>query len=87
MAKKPIVLDAYEQDIEDNYESLTPVKDQKKLIDSLVAAAKQHTQAKKPVTIRLSVHDIEAMKIKASKYGLPYQSYINMLIHKDATSL
>lgn len=80
-------LDAYEQDIEDHYESLVSVKNKKKLMDSLVAAAKQHTQDKKPVTIRLSAHDIEAIKIKASKFGLPYQSYINMLIHKDATSI
>ena len=87
MAKKEPKLDAYEQDIEDHYDSLHPVKNKKELVDSLMTAAKQHTQDKKPITIRLSVHDIEAIKIKASKLGLPYQSYINMLIHQDATSL
>ncbi len=87
MSKEHPKLDHYEQEIEDHYESSLPAKNQKKLIESLVSAAKQHTQDKKPITIRVAIHDIEAIKLKASKCGLPYQSYINMLIHKDATSL
>ncbi|AFC71089.1 hypothetical protein MC5_03835 [Rickettsia australis str. Cutlack] len=42
---------------------------------------------KRSVTIRVAEHDIEAIKIKASKHGLPYQTYLNMLIHLDTTKL
>ncbi len=42
---------------------------------------------KHPITIRVAEQDIEAIKIKASKLGLAYQTYINMLIHKEATKL
>ncbi|ACP53639.1 Unknown [Rickettsia africae ESF-5] len=49
--------------------------------------AKAHISKKRSVTIRIAEHDIEAIKIKASKYGLPYQIYLNMLIHSDPTKL
>ncbi len=86
MSKK-YELDAEEQALEDQFELFKPIKNEKALIDDLTKAAKQHIQKKKPITIRLSVQDLEAIKIKASKCGLPYQTYLNMLIHKDATSL
>ncbi|MFI4956289.1 MAG: CopG family antitoxin [Gammaproteobacteria bacterium] len=86
MSKK-YELNAEEQAIEDQFESLKSVQNKQALIDDLTKAAKQHVQNKKPITIRLSVQDLEAIKIKASKCGLPYQTYLNMLIHKDATSL
>ena len=58
MAKK-LVLDEYEQEIEDNIES---------------------------ITLRVHERDLEAMRLKASRLGVPYQTYINMLIHRDASS-
>lgn len=86
MSKK-YELNTEEQTIEDQFESLKSVKNKDSLINELTKSAKQHVQNKKPITIRLSVQDLEAIKIKASKCGLPYQTYLNMLIHKDATSL
>jgi predicted DNA binding CopG/RHH family protein len=80
-------LDAYEQDIEEHFENLPKTSNKGALINKLQSAAKEYLQDKKPITIRVSVHDIEAIKIKASKAGVPYQTYINMLIHKEATSL
>lgn len=78
-------LDAFEQALEDQFDNLKPVIAEKQLMDTLTAAAQEHIkQNKKPVTIRLSVQDLEAIKIKAAKRGLPYQTYINMLIHMDA---
>lgn len=84
---KKAKLDTYEQDIEDNFEKLTDVANKNRLLKSLQSAAKAHLQDKKPITIRVSAHDIEVIKIKASKFGIPYQTYINMLIHKDATRI
>jgi predicted DNA binding CopG/RHH family protein len=80
-------LDDYEQEIEDNFEKHQSVKASKQLAKMLQSAAKAQLKDKKPITIRIAVNDIEAMKFKASKCGVPYQTYINMLIHKDATSL
>ncbi len=85
MAKKDN-LDLYEQDLEDNFGRLPVTSNKNKLINQLQDAAKKHLQDKKPITIRVSAHDIEIIKIKASKCGIPYQTYLNMLIHKDATS-
>lgn len=53
----------------------------------LEVAAKNYLSEKKRITIEMSRHDIEAVKIKASKLGIPYQTYINILIHKDTLSL
>lgn len=80
-------LDPYEQDIEDNFEKLPKASNKKSMSKMLQSAAKKQLKDKKPITIRVGLSDIEAIKIKASKCGVPYQTYINMLIHKDATSL
>ena len=51
------------------------------------AAAKRistSSNVKKSITIRISNSDIQAMKVKAAKMGVPYQTYINILIHRDA---
>jgi predicted DNA binding CopG/RHH family protein len=42
------------------------------------------SNVKKSITIRISGSDIQAMKVKAAKMGVPYQTYINILIHRDA---
>lgn len=79
-------LDSYEQAIEDNFEKHQKFDD-KNEIALLRKAAKAHLNNKRSITIRVAEHDIEAIKIKASKHGLPYQTYLNMLIHTDATKL
>ncbi|MFN8832620.1 MAG: CopG family antitoxin [Alphaproteobacteria bacterium] len=79
-------LDDFEQDIEDHFESLSPVHDIESEMMKLRSAALSHSRRKKAITLRVHEADLEAMRIKASKLGIPYQTYINMLIHKDATS-
>ncbi|WP_341748235.1 CopG family antitoxin [Candidatus Tisiphia endosymbiont of Dascillus cervinus] len=79
-------LDKYEQDIEINFEEQPSIKNQND-IKLFQNAAKTHLKRKYPITIRVAEQDIEAIKIKASKLGLAYQTYINMLIHKEATKL
>lgn len=79
-------LDQYEKDIEDNFSNQKSIKTSQRL-ESFTTAANQHLRKKQPITIRVPVHDLEAIKIKASKSGLPYQTYINMLIHKEAIKI
>ena len=79
-------LDSYKQGIEDNFEYLQSVTNLEKEKAMLKDVATSHVKRKKSITIRISEIDLKAMQIKASKLGIPYQTYINMLIHKDAVS-
>lgn len=85
MSKKE-KLDDFEQDIEDNFESLNETSDMKAEMLAIKNAALSHSRRKKSITLRVHEIDLEVMRIKASKLGVPYQTYINMLIHKDAIS-
>ena len=80
-------LDEYEQELEDNLELCNRLNssDEKLEIEKLVTAARNHLSAKKSITIRIAASDLEVMRLKASKLGIPYQTYINMVIHKDAS--
>ncbi len=84
---KKISLDHYEQDIEAYVEKQLPIVELEKEMLVLKMAAQEHRKRKSSITIRVSEMDLEAIKLKASKRGLPYQTYINMLLHMDATSL
>ncbi len=84
---KKYILDEYEQEIEDSIDKLEPLENSTEEIAMLTAAAKEYMKAKKSITLRVKESDLEAMRIKASKHGLPYQTYICMLIHKDAMSI
>ena len=85
--KKKIKLDAYESEIKKNLHKIKLTKNQKANLAKPKLAVKNHIAAKKSVTIRISEGDLETMKLKAGKMGIPYQTYINIIIHRDAVSL
>jgi predicted DNA binding CopG/RHH family protein len=74
-----VKLDNYEKDIDDNFFNQESIPNSKVQIECL-----KHLKTKRPVTIRIANNDLEAIKIKASKSGVAYQTYINMIIHKEA---
>ena len=82
--KKKIKLDAYEREIEKNLHKAKPAKNQKKLKEMFVQAAKNYIAERQSITLRVQKSDLEAMKAKAAKMGVPYQTYINIVIHRDA---
>lgn len=84
---KKIILDKYEQDIEDNVEKLLDLADPLHEIKMLKEAARRHSTRKKSITLRIHERDLEAIRLKASRTGVPYQTYINMLIHRDVSTL
>lgn len=84
---KKIILDEYEQEIKDGIGIHTTVKNLKEEMTNIKKAARNHSGRKKSITIRLSEIDLEEIKIRASKIGIPYQTYIGMIVHKDATSI
>lgn len=81
---KPIIepiLDEYEQDIEDNLD-FTPVENVEELKAKLIAGAKEYNK-KKAVNFKARSWSIETFKQRVKlKTGLPYQSFLNMMIHK-----
>lgn len=85
-------LDAYEQDLEDNFgkgKDITTPELLKRLQDAArhdLESKRSKVSARRSITIRFREDDIAAIKIKAAKKALPYQTYINMLVHQDAMS-
>jgi predicted DNA binding CopG/RHH family protein len=79
-------LDKYEQELENNFDSQQSLKNIEQL-ENLKKSAIKHQKSKKVITIRIANYDLEAIKIKASKLGLAYQTYINMLLHQEATKI
>lgn len=74
-----------EQDLEDSLEFACAIHNEGLVKKQLVDLAVHHVRHKKLISIRVSEHDLEVMKLKASRLGVPYQTYINMVIHKDAS--
>ena len=82
-----MTLDDFEKDIEDNFENLQPITNIAEEIALLKNVASNHSKNRKSITIRIPEMDLEAIRLKASKAGIPYQTYINMLIHQDASHI
>lgn len=77
--KYKITLDAYEQELEDNIEKLVPVTGkEKRHIERIIETARKN------VTISLPINNYELDKIKekADRNGLPYQAFITSILHK-----
>lgn len=91
MTRKKIKLDAYEQEIEENLHKMRRPKNHKQIKTMLVEAAKNYFKDQKQehnssVTIKLPDSDLAAMKRKAEKIGMSYETYIKVVLHRDAVS-
>lgn len=82
---KKITLDDYEKDIEAHISEDSDLENLQREMTLVKAAAKHHMTRKKSITIRVHELDLEAIKLIASKHGVPYQTYINMVIHREAS--
>jgi predicted DNA binding CopG/RHH family protein len=82
---EPFIVDKGEDEIEDYLDKYLQL-DQSQNLKNVTPTPKmsKRDNPTKSITIRLSEEDINAMKTKATKLGLPYQTYIKMVIHKDA---
>lgn len=79
-----IILDEYEQQIEDalakgKFVSADDLEDTKRLFQE---AAKNYRelQATKSITLRINKEDLIKIKAKAKRSGIAYQTLINLLI-------
>ncbi len=83
---KPILnLTPEEQEIEDaiergEYSSVSNLEEEKKKF----AVAAQYTLEKtRTISVRLTERDLVHLKAKAAREGIPYQTFLTSLIHKN----
>jgi predicted DNA binding CopG/RHH family protein len=88
MIKKDLKFDKEEKEILDAIEKdgLVSVPISKKEMKDLKLIA-QNTFAKtKSINIRISQRDLLRLKARAAREGLPYQTFISSVLHKNTTN-
>ena len=76
---KKTVLNKEEKEVEKNAHKFVPVSSsRKKQIEAMIKESKKS----RSISLRINEHDLHDLKIKAEKNGLPYQTMINVIIHK-----
>ena len=85
--KNPLELDEEEVRILQDFErgeftSITHFKEAKRKLEE---AAAEFLQKDKRINIRISSRDLEALKKRANKEGMPYQTLISSTLHKFVT--
>ena len=72
-----------EKEIENNINSLVSVSGKKReRIESILAKAKKN----RAISLRIAEYDLEKLKEKAARDGIPYQTLINTVLHKYVTN-
>lgn len=72
-----------EQIIEDNIEGFKSVTGEKrKQIENIIDTARKN----KAISMRMSSFDLNLLKEKAQREGMPYQTLLNTVIHKYVTN-
>ena len=60
----------------------TPVKNQAKAARDAIAAAKYTLGKTRNINIRLSERDLQKLKARAAKEGIPYQTLASSVLHR-----
>ena len=79
---KEVKLDNHEKEIEKD------ILKYKKVSSSKIAKIEriiQKANKKKNISLRLNSQDLDQLKLKAEKEGIPYQTLISSIIHKFVT--
>ncbi|MEK7155386.1 MAG: hypothetical protein AAB734_00755, partial [Patescibacteria group bacterium] len=86
--KAEVDFDDEERDMIESFENsdvkIKPISEKEKKYWQQVAANSISERKKKALSLRLGERDIDRIKAKASKKGLPYQTLIASVIHKYA---
>jgi len=71
-----------EREIEKNAHQLRGVsKEKRRRVESIIERGRKN----QAISLRISEFDLEMLKRRAEQEGLPYQTLINMIIHKFVT--
>jgi predicted DNA binding CopG/RHH family protein len=76
--KDTIGIKQREKIIQENPISLSELKKRKKELQSVA----NNTLKKKPIHINITAHVLDDIKRQALRKGMPYQTYINHILHK-----
>ncbi len=72
-------LDPEEQEIEDSIEEFVPVDAaEKERVDRIIARARKNRN----INIRMTELDLEMLRARAQREGLPYQTLISSVLHR-----
>jgi predicted DNA binding CopG/RHH family protein len=72
-------LDDLEQQIEDDAHRYVPIVGEER---SRIEHVLEKSRKTRSINIRISEHDLETVKRKAEREGLPYQTLISSILHK-----
>lgn len=80
---KDVVLDKYENEILDAFESgkLKPVRSK----TDFQAIARNTMRKNRKINIRITENDLTALQRRAAREGIPYQTLIGSVLHKFAS--
>jgi predicted DNA binding CopG/RHH family protein len=80
-------LDEYEKELLSHEDQLLEkaAKPSKELKASFQRAARETIAKDKRINIRISSRDLVALKRKANRYGMPYQTLISSVLHRYLT--
>jgi predicted DNA binding CopG/RHH family protein len=79
---KTIELTKQEKKIEESINQLKPLRQEKmKQVEAIIAKARKD----KAISLRIATYDLEKIKEKAEKNGVPYQTLITTVLHKYVT--
>ena len=82
---KKIKLTKEEQEIEDSVEEYVPVsKEEMEATQASIAEALASRRKDAVLNIRLNSQDLQALKDKAKKFGVKYQTFIAEILHRAA---
>ena len=72
-------LDEFEQQIEDDADRFVPVEGEER---TRIERILEKSRKTRNINIRISEHDLETVKRRAEREGLPYQTLISSILHK-----
>jgi len=76
------ILSREEKAIEKHFDKYQPVsKGTRSHIENIIEVSRKS----RPISLRINEIDLERLKQKANRNGLPYQTMINVVIHKYVT--
>ncbi len=72
-----------EQEIEDSADQFVPAsKATRERVERIIERSKRN----EAISLRMSSFDLERIKARAAEQGMPYQTLINVLVHKYVTN-
>ena len=83
MKKKTKAFDEEERTLIKNVESGKSEQVTGKELESILQTV--HSQTSKTISLRVNENDLQNIKTRAEKAGIPYQTLINSLIHRYIT--